>query len=35
MRFLVPCLAFAFAFAACAPTSRDDELELTYYYLSF
>ena len=33
MRLLGPCLAFVFA--ACAPTSRDDELELTYYYLRF
>lgn len=33
MRFLVPALALALS--ACAPTSRDDELELTYYYLRF
>lgn len=32
MRVLVLlCLAFA----ACAPTQRDDQLELTYYYLRF
>lgn len=33
MRFLVPCLTLTLT--ACAPTSRDDQLELTYYYLRF
>lgn len=33
MRLLVTGLALALS--ACAPTSRDDELELTYYYLRF
>ena len=33
MRFLVPCLTLALA--ACAPTQRDGDLELTYYYLRF
>ena len=33
MRFLAPSLALVLA--ACAPTQRDDELELTYYYLRF
>lgn len=31
MRSLLPLLALA----ACAPTNREDELELTYYYLEF
>jgi hypothetical protein len=26
---------FALVFAACSPTQRPDELELTYYYLDF
>jgi hypothetical protein len=33
MRFLAPVLALSLT--ACAPTSRDDELELTYYYLRY
>lgn len=34
MRVLV-LLLLLLAFAACAPTQRDDQLELTYYYLRF
>ena len=33
MRFFFA--AVALTFAACAPTSREDELELTYYYLNY
>lgn len=28
-------LVLALVFWACSPTSRDDELELTYYYLRY
>lgn len=31
MRFLLPLLALA----ACANTHREDEVELTYYYLEY
>lgn len=31
MRYLVPLLLLS----ACSPTSREDDLELTYYYLRY
>jgi hypothetical protein len=31
----LPLAALALTLAACSPTSREDELELTYYYLQF
>ena len=31
----LPVSVLLLAFASCAPTQPDDELELTYYYLRF
>lgn len=35
MRLAPLSLTLCFALAACGPTQRGDELELTYYYLEY